>query len=454
MLFRNIKKTLPISLLVFTLGACGGGSSDNSDTSTPSSNPSNSSGTLSERFISKFQKGTSYFYLNSPMLNGDNVYIGTSRKHHANPAEDNFIFKLTTSLAEVWSYPLKTSEILGSVSMDSSGNLYAMLLKERKEIFLISLNEEGNFRWEKPIFSPSNSDTAFHMTSPAITSNDMIIVNALNSIISFDSNGNQLWSFPSTGLFGGSPIIDELDNIYISGVDGGTGFATQYAIDSTGVELWSYQSNKNNMMITASSSAFSYDYSKIYSIFNDTVYVMDLLTGSLNWKYTFSNTQETLINASPAVDDEGNLYVGSKGNDQSTFYALKADGSGLLWSKKIGADLYSSPALGNNRVLYVGSEITKSGDNKSSRIHAINMDTGEFVWQSITPVSGDITWSSPLISPSGVLFIANMIDHNDGEEDSIALGGSIMSFQTDSSGLLSTAGTARYRQSNKATGRR
>jgi outer membrane protein assembly factor BamB len=449
-----VRTLLLSSFFSLTLASCGGGDDgDDGENFNPGDNPDNlATGNVSDRAISYFRKGTGYYYLNSPMLSGEHIYIGTSRSKASTPAKDNAIFKLTKDLTEVWSHSLETSEVLGSIAIDGMDNLYAMVLKERKEVFLVSLDNAGNLRWEVQLFAPSNPDTAFHMTSPAITTDNQVIVNGLDSLFSYSSNGELLWSYNPSGLFGGSPILDDADNIYISGVDGTSGFATQYALDSKGEELWSFTSETNNLLITASSSAFSYDYSKVYSIFTDSIYVIDAAAGTLDWKYTIEEGQETLIYASPAVDDKGNIYVGSKSNERSTLYALKGDGSGLLWSKTIGADLYSSPALGNNGVLYLGSENTEGGASSSYRVHAIDMDSGEYVWRSATPVSGSITWSSPLIDDNGVLFIANMVDHN--EADDITKGGTVMSFQTDSTGLLSNAGTARYRLNNNGSGKR
>lgn len=51
--------------------------------------------------------------------------------------------------------------------------------------------------------------------------------------------------------------------------------------------------------------------------------------------------------ASPAVDENNTVYIGTKADDKSTFFAINSDGT-LKWKNQLGADLDSSPALGKN----------------------------------------------------------------------------------------------------------
>eukprot|EP01046_Picozoa_sp_COSAG06_P081803 COSAG06_NODE_28913_length_565_cov_1.886266_1_plen_103_part_10 len=60
--------------------------------------------------------------------------------------------------------------------------------------------------------------------------------------------------------------------------------------------------------------------------------------GALQWNYTTGS----LVRSSPAVGADGTVYVGS---DDGKLYALTAGGE-LKWSYTAGADVYSSPAVG------------------------------------------------------------------------------------------------------------
>jgi outer membrane protein assembly factor BamB len=123
------------------------------------------------------------------------------------------------------------------------------------------------------------------------------------------------------------------------------------------------------------------------------------------------------------------------------FYAIRADGTGLLWQNPIGDDLYSSPAIGNDRSLYVGSEVAAG---QQLHLHALDLATGAQKWSS--PLRRDVTWSSPAIADDGTLYIGSM-DVN-GE------GAGLYSFRTDATGLLRTAGSPRFHGSNANNGRR
>ena len=123
------------------------------------------------------------------------------------------------------------------------------------------------------------------------------------------------------------------------------------------------------------------------------------------------------------------------------FYAIRADGSGLRWQNAIGADLYSSPAIGDDRTLYVASERSGSGH---THLHALDLATGTEKWSS--PLRADVTWSSVAISDDGTLYIGSM--------DFDGTGAGLYAFRTDATGLLRGAGSPRFHGGNSNTGRR
>ena len=57
------------------------------------------------------------------------------------------------------------------------------------------------------------------------------------------------------------------------------------------------------------------------------------------------------VHSSPAIGDDGTIYVGS--HDHKV-YALNPDGS-LKWSHTTGGEVRSSPAIGGDGTVYVGS---------------------------------------------------------------------------------------------------
>jgi len=68
--------------------------------------------------------------------------------------------------------------------------------------------------------------------------------------------------------------------------------------------------------------------------------------GSLKWKYQTGGP----VKSSPAIGSDGTIYVGS---DDGSLYAINPDGS-LKWKYQTGDWVLSSPAIGSDGTIYVG----------------------------------------------------------------------------------------------------
>ena len=68
--------------------------------------------------------------------------------------------------------------------------------------------------------------------------------------------------------------------------------------------------------------------------------------------------------SSPAIGSDGTVYVGSI---DRKLYAINGKTGGKLWEFETGKDVFSSPAIGSDGTVYVGS-----WDNK---IYAIKTDS-------------------------------------------------------------------------------
>lgn len=157
--------------------------------------------------------------------------------------------------------------------------------------------------------------------------------------------------------------------------------------------------------------------------------------------------------ATPAVDDSGNVYAGTKLNMSSggIMYCIKSDGSGLLWQYDLGCDLYSSPALaqlGSQRLLLVCSEQTHTGSSRNFELHAFDLGTGELLGSG--DLGADVTWSSLAIA-NGIIYVSTMCH---GEND--AYYGYVRGLKINSDETLQYlpgAGSPRFHQGNESTGR-
>ncbi|HRG87523.1 MAG TPA: PQQ-binding-like beta-propeller repeat protein [Chitinophagales bacterium] len=406
---------------------------------------------VSDRQLHSFSEGQIGFSNNSATLVNGFIYIGTSRGAMYAAAGDNAFYKLDASLSKVWSYSLGNKEVMGTATLDGDGNIY-FVMNEGKgagdsfdSLKLVSLTNDGVFRWSRLLWY-YNLPFQFGwlgISCPAISTDDVIYAGG-SHLFAFDKNGNELWRYTADNGENpilATPVIDNGGNIFFR-----TGYSL-ISVDRNGNERW-----KTNASLSAggmSGAAFSTDYTKVYCTSTDAKALLCINTanGSLLWKYTIIDMTGDFRNT-PAVDDNNNIYFGTHGeyreDKRPTLYAVKNDGSALLWKNNLGSDLYSSPTLGNDRLLYIGSEgHGNTGDNEN-RLHAIDMASGTILWS--VQLGKDITWSSPAIADDGTLYIASM--GYDGDA------GGVYSFSTNSDGLLAGAGSPRFLLGNASTGRR
>jgi hypothetical protein len=380
--------------------------------------------TFNERIVKTFlpESGTAFKYA-SPMLYNEHIYIGTSERIGYDNApisqmKDNFFYKFDLDFNVIWKYSLYKKMVTGGAVMDSDHNLYFVVETlndknnaNKKEqiyttVYLMSLSEEGIFRWEKQI---SQTDEAWDHAyiTPAI-SNDNVIYVGQDRFYSFNTNGDILAKYPvennlRIGNYGGAPIIDKLGNVYFVSPEPIENRTVDLQKDYFGTDIikafkfspmlksliWStLMGNElmDNEGVTGrgvnnggggqktrsieSSPAFGKDGNSLYGALGCTISKVDTATGKLLWSIKPDGATGH-FSASPVIDAQGNLYIGTKSNTESRFYAISSEGK-QLWRTEIGSDLYNSPILTNQNTIYVGSETNPKG-----KFHILNRITGE-----------------------------------------------------------------------------
>lgn len=418
-----------VALAAVAAGGCGGGS----ENAGPTQVPGPQEPTLSARLLQEFKPGSVGFYYNPPTLVGNAIYIGTSRGIEYTPATTNAFYKLSSTLGKVWEYSLGQKEVRGGATLDATGNVYFTVEEGRfrntsnpSTFYLYSLDPSGGLRWTREI---RRTLPNLGMNNPAITADNTILIGG-DKFYAFDVNGNVMWAYQEAAslLVMNAPIIDPDGNIYFSSAN------AIISLTAAGVRRWRVTTGGEYF----SSPAFSTDHAKVFVAVAGRVYCLRASTGEIIWQFSPPGIVGVFY-ASPAVDDNDNVYLGTKADAQSVFYAIRADGTGLRWQNPIGADLYSSPAIGNDRTLYFGSEAANS-----QQLHAIDLATGARKWSS--PLRKDATWTSPAIADDGTLYIGSM--------DIDGVGAGLYSFRTESGGLLRSAGSPRFHGSNANNGRR
>ncbi len=114
-------------------------------------------------------------------------------------------------------------------------------------------------------------------------------------------------------------------------------------------------------------------------------------TGRLKWSFTTGD----MVQSSPAVGPDRTVYVGS--NDHK-LYAIDRHGK-QRWSFTTGAAVKSSPAIANGTI-YVGSDDFK--------FYAISSD-GTAQWSFAT--GSFLAFSSPAVGADGTIYVGSE-DHN------------------------------------------
>ncbi len=118
-------------------------------------------------------------------------------------------------------------------------------------------------------------------------------------------------------------------------------------------------------------------------------------TNNVKWSYTTGGS----IMSSPAIGADGTIYVGSH---DDKLYAINPDGT-EKWSYITGDSVYiwSSPAIGADGTVYVG--IDEGLESDEGKLLAINPD-GSLKWSYTT---GGRVYSSPVIGVDGTVYVGS-----------------------------------------------
>ncbi|RYX80692.1 cell surface protein [bacterium] len=111
-------------------------------------------------------------------------------------------------------------------------------------------------------------------------------------------------------------------------------------------------------------------------------------TGTQKWAYK----AKAAVYSSPAIGDNGLIYFGSQ---DGFLYAVTQAGQGK-WKFDTGGQVRSSPAVGKDGTVYIGSH--------NPNIYALDGTTGKQKWVFTT--SGPYVQSSPAIGEDGTVYVA------------------------------------------------
>jgi len=192
------------------------------------------------------------------------------------------------------------------------------------------------------------------------------------------------WRFKTDGQIVSSPAIAADGTVYVGSEDN-----YFYAINRDGSLKWRFKTGG----IIHSSPAIASDGTVYVGSFDGKLYAFNGSTGTpFKWPpYQTGNG----IESSPVIGTDGTVIVGSS---DGYLYAFNPDGS-LSWSNPLygpGYAIGSSPAIADDGTIYVGCW--------QQNLYALDQ-FGNTMWFYPTYTGG--VFSSPSITPSGTIYIAN-----------------------------------------------
>jgi outer membrane protein assembly factor BamB len=159
-----------------------------------------------------------------------------------------------------------------------------------------------------------------------------------------------------------------------------------YAFDANGNQLWMFGTLDFVNSSPAVQCGGSGDQIVYAGSLDGYLYAVNAQTGALQWKAMLFG-----IFSSPAIGPDGTIYVGSQAR---RVWAIRPDGT-TRWAFTTNRPVTSSPAIGSDGTVYVGDQ--------NGQVYAIS-PAGKLRWAATT---GGTIHASPTITDSGRLYIGS-----------------------------------------------
>jgi outer membrane protein assembly factor BamB len=290
-----------------------------------------------------------------------------------------------------WEFYAGNAGFFGCPTIDAGGTLYSESYDGH--IYAIE-TATGKMKWAYEMESSPGS-LGGGSSSAALGANGLLYVGSSNKRLYAIkmSTGKLQWSVRTTAPFYySSPTVGVDGAVYCS--SGGIAYAFDGA---TGKKRWSYAPEPSRAWDLGGSPAIGPDGRVYFSLsFHDEkhsigmIAALDSATGAVRW--TFHTDAE--IYSSPAVGDDGSLYIGCGDNN---VYCLDTAKGAVKWKFATNGKVESSPAIGVDGTIYVGSH--------DGKMYALDGATGMQKWAFQTEKG---IHCSPLVSPDGTVYFGSL----------------------------------------------
>ena len=295
----------------------------------------------------------------SPIINNDStIYFGSTIGLYALSADGNL----------KWEYHGNVYNSPGlTITLAKSGNLYIPQYDT-----LLIMDKYGNVQKLVEIIDltriavsfSTGGDTIFYFTGG----------NSLNpgSLQAANLNGELLWSYDFANHNWGTILVDNQNKCYVFGTDSiAPGNRYLYCIKPDGTMDWRYKipgyNSFSSPTIDKNGNIIFHTVLQYDSIWHNSIVSLDYY-GNLNWftPLTVGDFTDNYIDHALVCDVEGKIYCGSGGG--GNFYCLNSSGE-ILWRIDLGYLTFeSSPAIGSDGTLYIGTLISGIGSNEDNLI--------------------------------------------------------------------------------------
>jgi outer membrane protein assembly factor BamB len=250
-------------------------------------------------------------------------------------------------------------------------------------------------------------------SGPALSPDEQTLYMAYSTTLhAFDATyGIQLWTFRAASDIKSTPVVGPDGTVYFGSSDG-----TFHALNgSTGEVQWSYNTTHGEIK---GSAALGWN-GRVLLLGGDGYLYSFYANGTLDWEYQLGvPSPETIGN--PSVSDDGTIFAG----DFNGLFAFLPNGT-QLWNNTNIREIVSSPALGWNDCLYIGSL-------NNFNISCIHQSNGTERWS--IPVYPQAILSTGAVAYDGRVYLSSIYDFYCIDGDT----GAIMWNFTAASGILSS----------------
>ncbi len=297
--------------------------------------------------------------------------------------------------------------------------------------YLYALTRTGELRWSKKL-----TDGVLH-ASPSVGSDGTIYMGCSEGYMyAIEQDGTLLWSVnPAYDGIMSSPIIGEDGTLFVGSLDGNL-----YAISPNGTLLWKFRTGGP----ISSSPAFADDTIYINS-FDGSLYAIGV-NGTLRWR--FDTGQWSWSYNSPAVDENGRVYLGMNVMGDGHLFALNSEGK-QIWNHTLNGSVTTSPSIAPSGSVYIGVSTKEEGILRAFRSNGTHLwDYTEAVPNSISDISidntGNLFFGSDrlhAVHPDGTeMWLFSPIDMNKGFFNSPTIASKNIIYITHTEGYLYAIG--------------